>query len=475
MTTGSYWIDRAVIGGEVHASVRIEHRAGNIDRILAGASARPQDVVLHGTALPGFANAHSHAFHRALRGRTHADGGTFWHWRNTMYRIAGLLDPDSYRQLATAVFAEMALAGISVVGEFHYLHHQALGLKYGHAAALDQAVVDAAAVTGIRLTLLDTLYLRGGLSGLGTPLPLTGPQQRFTDNTVSGWLARHQQIQYGPLARPGAAIHSARAVDPAQFAAFRDAAGDVPIHAHVSEQPAENEQVLAAYGATPIELFHRAGLLGPRFTAVHATHLTEADIRLLGETGSFACFCPTTERDLADGIGPAMQLHEAGAHLCLGSDQHVMIDPFEELRGLEMHERLATGQRGRFTPKQLLTAATKAGYDSLGWGDGGELQAGALCDFVVIGDGSPRTAGSATNQVWLAATAADVRHLVVAGQHIVKNGAHRLGDVGSMLSDAIALIDEADAQIRAQALEGLDLPEPLPDEAADPAESEDAA
>jgi cytosine/adenosine deaminase-related metal-dependent hydrolase len=208
-----------------------------------------------------------------------------------------------------------------------------------------------------------------------------------------------------------------------------------PLHVHVSEQPAENQACLAYYGRTPAQLLAEHGAWGPQATAVHATHLDAADIALLGASRSTACLCPTTERDLADGIGPARALRDAGAALSLGSAQHAVIDLLEEARALESHERLSSLQRGRFTPQQLLGAMTA--HASLGWSDAGRLDAGALADFVVLRRDSVRTAGALPEQVGMVATAADVATVVVGGREVVTNGRHRLGDVAALLAEAI--------------------------------------
>jgi len=230
----------------------------------------------------------------------------------------------------------------------------------------------------------------------------------------------------------GAGIHSVRGVDPSLYEEIAAVTKGVPVHAHVSEQPIEVEASLARWGRTPVEMLEP--LLGPDFTAVHATHLSSDDISLLGH--SAVCFCPTTERDLADGIGPARALADAGVALSLGSDQNAVVDPFEELRGLEMNERLASGRRGAFTPEELLAAATSSGYASLGW-NGGTLDVGALCDLVAIDTASVRTAGASLDQLWLAATAADVTDVVVHGVQRVTARGHVLGDVAARLSTAI--------------------------------------
>jgi cytosine/adenosine deaminase-related metal-dependent hydrolase len=212
------------------------------------------------------------------------------------------------------------------------------------------------------------------------------------------------------------------------------------LHVHLSEQRAENEASLAAYAATPTHLLHDHGALSPATTAVHATHLTENDISLLGRAGATACFCPTTERDLADGIGPARALHDAGSPLALGSDQHAVVDMFEEARALEMHERLATGQRGRFAPDELMDALTRAGHSSLGWPEAGRIEVGAPCDLVAVRLDTPRTAGVDPAQVVFAATNADVDTVVVAGRAVVQAARHLLGDVGRLLGEAVDAI-----------------------------------
>lgn len=433
MTT--YWAEAAHLPGGVAQRVRLTVHGETFADVIAGTDPRPGDERLTGVVLPGLANAHSHAFHRALRGRTHG-GGSFWTWREQMYAIAAHLDPDRYLALARAVYAEMALTGITVVGEFHYLHHRPGGVPYRDPNAMAAALVQAAADAGVRLTLLDVCYLRGGLDA-GGYRPLDAVQQRFSDGSVEDWAARMERLRDTPTARFGAAAHSVRAVTESELAQVAQHTGDRPVHVHLSEQPAENVATRAFYGCSPTALLQRTGLLGPRTTAVHATHLTEADVELLGSSQTGSCFCPTTERDLADGIGPALALHEAGSPLSLGSDSHAVIDPFEEMRGLEMHERLLGRRRGRFTPVELLTAASLAGYASLGWPGGGELAVGAPADFVAVRTDTVRTAGSRPDQIVYTATAADVDCVVVAGRTVVAEGEHHLGPVAALLSAAL--------------------------------------
>lgn len=396
--------------------------------------------------LPGPVNAHSHAFHRLLRGRTHAgpDGaaGDFWRWREQMYHAAGSLTPQSMEQLATAVYAEMAVAGWTAVGEFHYLHHHADGaVRQDHA--MERALARAARAVGIRLVILDTCYLQGGLGPDGTSLPLSAAQRRYADADVASWASRwhglnealRQEDAGSQLVSLGAAVHSLRAVGRSHLAEFADWAADhpeVPVHIHLSEQPAENTAVEAAYGMSPTSVLHAHGLLSPRLSAVHATHLREEDIALLGATGTSVVMCPTTEADLGDGIGPAHALAQAGARIALGSDQHAVLDPFLEMRALEHGERLATGQRGRFSPAQLITAATDAGRHSLGLSHGPDLGPEATAHFedtVEVDAASVRTIGGRPDQLPMTATAADVVAVKVADTEIARAGHHtRLGD-----------------------------------------------
>ncbi len=391
---------------------------------------RGGEISLRGLVFPGFANAHSHAFHRALRGRTHGDGGTFWTWRERMYALAAKLDPDTYLALARAAYAEMALAGVTCVGEFHYLHHAPGGRRYDDPNAMGVALIQAAKDAGIRLTLLDTCYLAGGIGE-----PVSAEQLRFSDGTAQAWASRVADLEADATTRIGGAIHSVRAVPRAALSEVGACQG--PLHVHLSEQPAENEACLAAYGRTPTELLAEAGVLGPRTTAVHATHLTAGDIALLGGSGTGACFCPTTEGDLADGLGPARELLSAGSPLSLGSDQHAVVDPLVEARALEHGERFRTGQRGRLSPDELLAAMTTAGHTALGWPEAGQLKVGAPADFVAVRLDTPRTAGCLPAQAMFAASASDVDTVVVGGRVVVRDGGHVLGDVGSLLAKAI--------------------------------------
>jgi formiminoglutamate deiminase len=396
---------------------------------------------LPGLVIPGLANAHSHAFHRALRGRTQLGRGDFWTWREQMYSVAGGLDPENYLALARATYAEMALAGVTCVGEFHYVHHEPDGRPYSDSNAMGHALIEAAAQVGVRLTLLDTCYVAGGFGQ-----PLAEPQRRFSDGDAAGWAERVGSIDArAPHVQVGAAIHSVRAVPAPQLAVVGEwaRAHGVPLHFHLSEQAAENDACLAQHGVTPTRLLADAGVLGAASVAVHATHLATADIGLLGASSTGVCFCPTTERDLADGIGPASALVAAGTPLSLGSDGQTVIDLFEEARGVEHDERLATNIRGTLTAAQLLEAATLGGHRALGWSDAGELAIGMRADLVAVDLESVRTAGCGATAaaVVFAATASDVTDVVVDGVVVVESRQHRdLGDVGVALRDAIASV-----------------------------------
>jgi formiminoglutamate deiminase len=444
----SWWCEHAWLGGEtVESGVLIAVADGRITSIRADAAPEDASKRLYGIVIPGFGNAHSHAFHRALRARTQRDRGSFWTWRDLMYRAANRLDPDRYRLLARGVYAEMALAGITSVGEFHYLHHDVGGRRYSDPNAMGHALIEGAADAGVRLTLLDTCYLSSAPDG--TPLN-DGPQQRFGDGSGAGWAERvealHQQTRIsarsGPDVLIGAALHSVRGVPLEQMSAVVEwaEAHQRPLHVHSSEQRAEIEQCVAVYGRTPTAVLRDAGVLGSRTTAVHATHLTPEDIGDLDATQTGVCFCPTTERDLGDGIGPAPALLAASGLFSLGSDSHAVIDLFEEARAVELDERLAGEQRGIIAAATLLQAATAGGQHALGWSDAGSLRVGARADFVAVDLNSVRTAGAGATPetVVFAASAADVADVVIDGRVVVADRRHVHVDAAAELSSAIA-------------------------------------
>ncbi|MFF9901145.1 formimidoylglutamate deiminase [Streptomyces longispororuber] len=447
--THTYWAEHAWLEPVVEPGVALDVGAdGRIAAVRTGVpSPPPGATVLRGLTLPGLANAHSHAFHRALRSTVQVGSGTFWTWREVMYSVADRLTPETYHALARAVYAEMALAGVTAVGEFHYLHHAPGGARYADPNAMGEALIAAAADAGIRITLLDTAYVASGLGDAGAGAPPDHHQLRFSDGTAQAWAERASLLKDREHARIGAAVHSVRAVPARQLGAVAEwaAARRAPLHVHLSEQRAENEACLAVHGCTPTRLLADHGVLGERTTGVHNTHLTDEDIALIGGSGTGTCMCPTTERDLADGIGPAPALQRAGSPLSLGSDSHAVIDLFEEARAMELNERLRSHTRGHFTAAALLRAASADGHAALGWADAGALAPGALADFATVALDSVRTAGAAprlgAEVAVFAASAVDVRHTVVGGRHVVRDGAHTLlPDVPSALTRAVTAL-----------------------------------
>ncbi|MDI3099596.1 formimidoylglutamate deiminase [Streptomyces enissocaesilis] len=442
--TRTYWLEHAWLGTHVEPGVAVDvGDDGRIAAVRTDVPAPPPGAeILRGLTLPGLANAHSHAFHRALRGTVQVGSGTFWTWREVMYSVADRLTPETYFDLARAVYAEMALAGITTVGEFHYVHHAPGGAAYADPNAMGEALIQAAADAGVRITLLDTCYLS---SGFGQP-PDTH-QLRFSDGTADAWAQRCSLLEERDHARIGAAVHSVRAVPADQLATVARWAEErgAPLHVHLSEQTAENDACHAAHGCTPTRLLADHGVLGPRTTGVHNTHLTDEDIALLGGSRTGTCMCPTTERDLADGIGPAAALQQAGSPLSLGSDSHAVVDLLEEARAMELNERLRTRTRGHWTAAALLRAASADGHAALGWDDAGTIEPGARADLATVALDSVRTAGPlprlGAETAVFAATAADVRHTVVGGRHVVRDGAHTLvPDVPRALARAVAAL-----------------------------------
>jgi formiminoglutamate deiminase len=467
------WLARSGPGGDGLArDVLIEAHGTRFTAVTPGvplAGVPAGTVRLPGLTLPGLANAHSHAFHRALRATSIAGAAagrdtegsvttgwgddTFWSWRERMYALAERLEPDTCYALARAVYAEMALAGVTCVGEFHYLHHAAGGRRYTDQNEFGRLLIAAAAAAGLRITLLDACYLAAGFAPGGAALPLAGVQLRFGDGSSAAWAERvagfgcdaHGMV--APHARLGAAIHSVRAVAPGQVPevmAWSHAHG-APVHAHLSEQPLENAECRAAFGGTPASVLYEAGALGPRTTLIHATHLTGHDIELLGGSLSAVCVCPLTEADLADGVGPAPALAAAGSPLALGSDAHAVIDLIEEARWLELSQRYVTRRRGHFTAPDLAAAATAAGHACLGWPDAGEIVPGAYADLVTFSLDTPRLAGALAGDplaaLFAAGTAADVRDVVASGADVVRDGRHLLvDDVPGELDAAIRAV-----------------------------------
>ena len=292
-------------------------------------------------SLPGFVNAHSHAFQRALRGRT--EGGDFWGWRDDMLELAASLTTDQVRKGYVQVYGEMLGAGYTVVGEFHYL-----GLAEAHAAA------DAAAEAGIELVLLLAAYGRGGI-------------ERFRQDSVADYLLQLEELRAAGV-RVGVAPHSVRACPRDWLEELgRYAAGEgLPLHVHADEQAREIEECLAEHGLRPLELLAETGCLGPSTTVVHATHADAHELDLLADAGARVCVCPTTEANLGDGFAPVQELCERGVGICIGSDSNVRIDPLEELRELEGIARRRAGRRNVVSVSSLLCFGADEGAAALG-------------------------------------------------------------------------------------------------------------
>lgn len=381
--------------------------------------------------LPGLASAHSHAFQRALRGRTQrraAATGSFWSWRGLMYELAERVTPEDVLDLSRFAFLELARAGVTAVGEFHYLHHQPDGTPYADRLELSDAVIRAAREVGLRVCLLRVVYQRAG-----TGRAPEGAQRRFSDAHLEDALADVEALAKrhagDPGVRVGLAPHSVRAVprevlrEAAAFARERA----IPLHAHVSEQRREIRECIAEHGLRPVELLAEEGVPGERFVAVHATHLQPHEARLLGASRSFACVCRTTERDLGDGLADVAAMRAAGVRLCTGADSHAISDPFEEARAVELDDRTrAEARHVAADATALLEALGTEGYASIGF------EGAASEDEVRLDASDPALLGAAASDsasddavIWGAGPRA-VREVRVLGRTIVADGAHAL-------------------------------------------------
>jgi formimidoylglutamate deiminase len=399
----------------------------------------------HRAILPGLVNVHSHTFQRLIRGRTEyrtgAQRDTFWTWRENMYYAANKLSPDAVYHAARMAFLEMLLSGITTVGEFHYLHHAPGGAPYEDRNLLALEVLRAAEETGLRIALLRTAYVRGGWQK-----PASGWQARFITSRVEHFIDDTEALRatLTRICRPGhawvgIAPHSVRAV-PLEY--LSEVAGyarinNLPLHMHVAEQPAEVEDCLAEYGLSPVALLHENGLLDQRFTGIHAVHITMDEIGYLGDAQAKVAACPTTERNLGDGIGPANGLFDAGVGICFGSDSNVQINMLEDARSLEYHLRLKKIERVILAPdsspdslaKRLLTSATETGADSLA-APGGSLEVGRPADFFTVDLHDPSIAGSdggaLLSQIVFSLERTAVRDVCVGGEFVIQDGRHRL-------------------------------------------------
>lgn len=391
--------------------------------VITGFSREEQDLKrahrLAGRAmLPGLVNVHSHTFQRAIRGRTErrtsAHRDTFWTWRESMYHAANAMSPDDIYSVARMAFLEMALSGITAVGEFHYVD-QDLGVARG--------ILRAAKEVGLGVTLLRTAYVRAGWKKDPNP-----GQARFLTPDVDQFLS-DTDAMIAEGAHLGLAPHSVRAV-PIDYictvAEYARARG-LPLHMHVSEQPAEVEASIGEYGRRPVELLYDNGILGKRFTAVHAIHITDEEARMLGQ--SMVCACPTSERNLGDGAVPADKLFAAGARICFGSDSNVQIDLLEDARELEYHLRMNRLERSLVETERLFESATESGARSLG-SMGGALEAGHVADFFTVDLNDCSIAGASCESllahVVFSLERTAVRDVCVAGELVVRDGRHPL-------------------------------------------------
>jgi formimidoylglutamate deiminase len=402
-----------------------------------------QIVDLPGKALlPGFVNVHSHSFQRLIRGKSESrifSGKDFWSWRGTMYHAASQLEPQDVFDVARMAFLEMVLAGTTTVGEFHYLHNAPNGEPYDDPNLLSKQVIAAAQSVGIRIVLLRTAYLRSGHE-----LPQDPGQIRCFEST-SAFLKNMSTLIHDCSTTPsevrfGVAPHSVRAVplaDLKRIAAW-SRANNLPLHMHVAEQIAENAACVREYGSTPVQLLSREKLLGPDFTTVHAIHISTDEIAMLAEANATICSCPTTERNLGDGIIAADHVMAAGIRIALGSDSQAQIDPLEDARELEYHLRLEQQKRAILDPiaaqtlaSRLFDCTTVHGARALAI-PGGTLTPGSFADFFTVDLNDVSIAGHSPEDllpiIVFALNRSAIRDVVVNGRFILHDEKHVLQD-----------------------------------------------
>ena len=400
--------------------------------------------------LPGLINAHSHAFQRVIRGRTeHRTGGrqdSFWTWREAMYSAATRLAPADVYDAARMAFLEMILGGITAVGEFHYLHHAPDGTPYDDPNLIAKEVVRAANDVGLRIALLRVVYARSGFQTEPNP-----QQARFIETDPELYLRRFEKLksdlsQSEAHAWVGVAPHSVRAVPLADLKEVVSYAREqqLPVHMHVAEQQAEVSACIQEYGRSPVALLETEGLLSDRFTAVHAIHVTPKAIHALAQARATVCACPTTERNLGDGVVPVDLFFKDRVRVALGTDSHVEIDLLEDARELEYHLRLQKMQRAVLAPPdtgeratlatlagRLFDCATINGAESIG-APGGSLEASRAADFFTVDLNDPSIAGAGADDlpanVVFSLSRTAIRDVVVAGRQIVSDGSHASQD-----------------------------------------------
>jgi formimidoylglutamate deiminase len=415
---------------------------GRIEAVLANGAFRDAEIVpLPGKALlPGFANAHSHTFQRLIRGRTETRGSSgddFWTWREAMYRAAKSVDAEDVYHVARMTFLEMVMAGTTTVGEFHYLHRMQDGRAYPDPNLLGKQIVAAAESVGLRIALLRVAYARAGYE-----LPPHHGQARFyespaeyLENTAALAEALKDKDE---SARLGVAPHSIRAVPLDQLeeiVAWARERGLV-IHLHAAEQVAELAACRREYGATPIQLLAQRGLLSDKTTLVHAIHITDEEMDALAAANAAICSCPTTERNLGDGIIDAAKAAQRGIRFAFGSDSQTFIDPLEDARELEYHSRLQIQKRvvlddiqGVNLAQRLFGYATAGGAQALGF-DSGVIAAGRPADFFTIDLNDPSITGNSPGdllaQIVFGLSRTAIQDVFVGGTPILINGRHKL-------------------------------------------------
>ena len=413
--------------------VRLRIADGLIESIEIGCPVNPDDFIA-GVVVPGIANAHSHAFQRALAGhaeqREPADRDTFWSWRRQMYKLAGLIDADGLAAIARQVYSEMMTFGYTSVAEFHYLHGEpADGEKIG---AMFQAIVAAAADTGIRLTYVPILYERAGFD---QPEPTT-EQRRFAmmpDKFVDHY--EYARATAGANTTVGIGAHSLRAVTRQSLGRLADIAArdECPMHIHIAEQTAEVDQCLARHNARPVEWLLQEFSPNDRWCLVHATHTSDEELASLAKSGAVVCLCPSTEANLGDGLFPLQTWLDRGGRTAIGSDSQITINPFEELRWLEYGQRLSSRSRNvaavhhDHTGRSLFERVLEGGGLACGHG-AGQLRAGGHADLVTLDDESPMLAGHSTESILdalvFSGVGLPIERVMVAGEWRVVDGVH---------------------------------------------------
>ena len=380
-------------------SVRLRIADGLIESVETGCDASPDDDCAASIVIPGIANAHSHAFQRALAGHAERRGptgtDTFWSWREQMYRLAGTIDADELAAIARQAFSEMLSVGYTSVAEFHYLHGEATADR--GRCAMFQAIVQAAADTGIRLTYVPVLYERAGFD---QPEP-SAEQRRFAmspDEFVDHYEFARETTERNTTVGIGA--HSLRAVTRSSLRRLADVSrrDECPMHLHIAEQCAEVDQCLATYNARPVEWLLSEFSPDDRWCLVHATHISEEELASLCGCGAVVCLCPSTEANLGDGLFPLRSWLDRGGRIAIGSDSQITINPYEELRWLEYGQRLSSRSRiiaagpDSHTGRRLFEQVLEGGGLACGHG-AGQLRAGAPADLVTLDDESPMLAG----------------------------------------------------------------------------------